>query len=1143
MVKGWIAAPLVLFRNQYSWFISAVVATIVSSQIIIQYDLHRQNHDAELINIAGKQRTLSQGVAKQVLIHFANITMEEGRDSSSRYSLMTKLRALETGHAQLLKAGNPEHDSGIDSLLARSTLPLIAIARACHQASSTDDLASLRTSINTVEVNETEYGSLLESVVDKYQSRAEEKLSHVKKIELTLAAVSLVLVVSKAFFIFLPLIQRLKVSNKMLVHSNEELRVLNSELHRKQDDIRLSLEEITHLRSDLEDREQQYRDLVEQASDMMYELAEDGKFKYVNPMLETITQLSEEELRRKSYYEIVHPDHRERVISFYKAQRRDCVQHTYLEFPIVTRHGFEVWIGQNVRMMFEGRWVTKVSVVARDITVLYQANVALQTSEELFRTLAENAPVGIFKLSPEGRITFVNHKWCDMTGMEGGLSPERHFDAIHPEDRCMAFKAWKKATQDHHDVSMELRYVTPFKGILWAAHKLTPVKSKDGSVSGFIGTLSDITPLKESHRRVEEGEKRYRILADNAPVGIFETDRDGAATYMNKRWYDITGITDNVMGYGWIRAIHEDDRDMVIERWKTAVEQKREVQLHFRFRNPVSGTRWVIANALQFEDERGNVTGYIGTMSDITDLKEAQEKIIESEKLYRLLSTNARDLMTLHKPDESATRVYVSPSAEEILGYETQELIGASPFDLVLPEDLTLAFNGFPGASTAGPHAAEFRVKRKDGRIIWLESYTQPFYDEKGMLIGFQSSARDVTQRKEFETSLKRAKESAEEATNAKSQFLSMMSHEIRTPMNGIIGLTNLLLAEGPRQDQLEKLNLLKFSGDNLLHIINDILDFSKIEAGKVVLEQVDFSLRDLITNLHETFKTSASEKGISIETVISNEVPEVVKGDPVRLGQILTNLLGNAVKFTNDGFVKLSVRLSGVDEDLNIVHFSVRDTGIGIHPYEVERIFNSFSQGSSETTRKYGGTGLGLSITRRLLDLMQSSITVASKPNEGSEFSFNLPLRVGSSPAFAQPEAGETKATGGKVLLVEDNMVNQVVAENFLTRWGLLVDCARDGIEALAMITSKEYRMVLMDLQMPEMDGYEATRRIRAMKHDPYFGKVPIIALTASAMPDTRNKVIEIGMNDFITKPFEPEALREKLIAFLSDPGIPGQN
>jgi len=390
--------------------------------------------------------------------------------------------------------------------------------------------------------------------------------------------------------------------------------------------------------------------------------------------------------------------------------------------------------------------------------------------------------------------------------------------------------------------------------------------------------------------------------------------------------------------------------------------------------------------------------------------------------------------------------------------------------------------------------------------------------------------------RRDVETELVSAKENAEKASMAKAQFLSTMSHEIRTPMNAVIGLTYLLLQEDPKPEQLQNLKILKFSAENLLGIINDILDFSKIEAGKITLEEEDIVIRDLLDGIIYSFSPKTLEKGISLTATIDENVPEVILSDQLRLSQILNNLLSNAVKFTSTGGITIEIKQKKKHRNTEEIEFRIIDTGIGIHESKHKSIFNEFTQADNNTTRLFGGTGLGLAITSKLLELFNSKIELWSKPGEGSIFSFTLHLKTGIRSIEKKVKFENiddfTLLTGRRILVVEDNKVNQIIAQKFLKQWGINITIAENGKEALKKLELDNFELILMDLQMPEMDGYETTRRIRSSNTS--YQNIPIIALSASAMLQIRDKALVIGMNDFVTKPFNPNELYAKMLNLL---------
>jgi len=380
---------------------------------------------------------------------------------------------------------------------------------------------------------------------------------------------------------------------------------------------------------------------------------------------------------------------------------------------------------------------------------------------------------------------------------------------------------------------------------------------------------------------------------------------------------------------------------------------------------------------------------------------------------------------------------------------------------------------------------------------------------------------------------LQEAKARAEEASDAKSKFLSVMTHELRTPMNAVIGFSHLLIQNNPRPDQLDDLKTLRFSAENLLALINNILDFNKAEAGKISLEQIDFDLKNIIEEIISTMMLRARHKNIDLHYNYDDQLPTNVVGDPLRLSQIMNNLLSNALKFTENGSVIIDLKLNSIKGKDVVIDFSVTDTGIGMDDSTLNTIFEAFTQGSSETSRKYGGTGLGLAITQKLMELYGSQIHVESEAGKGTRFYFSITFaRVtnASAETLTREDAYEfTPFTQQRILLVEDNNVNRIIAKKFLLGWNLKVETAENGLIAVKKIQIQKYDLVLMDLQMPEMDGYQASAAIRHFGTEPYLS-LPIIALTASSKADVYENIFLSGMNDFISKPFSPIELHEKV-------------
>jgi signal transduction histidine kinase/DNA-binding response OmpR family regulator len=517
------------------------------------------------------------------------------------------------------------------------------------------------------------------------------------------------------------------------------------------------------------------------------------------------------------------------------------------------------------------------------------------------------------------------------------------------------------------------------------------------------------------------------------------------------------------------------------------------------------------------------------------DLRKGEERLIEAQEITRIGSWEY-DLL--------ARELQFSKVTYHILAWNESDRnprIG-NYLKILHPEDMPLHLQMIERATREGvPQTYDLRLFLGPDKLKNIQMVVKPVFDDQQRVVKLFGTILDIDERKKFEMDLIAARDAAEKAAAIKSQFLSNMSHEMRTPMNAIIGLSDLMLEDNLSPMHEEKLIAIKRSGKNLLRIINEILDFSKIEAGMIAIEKISFDLRQVVDVVVKTFSFKAESKNLELSAFVDEAIPNSILGDPYRLNQVLLNLLGNAVKFTEHGHVRLSVHF---DKQLSeqqakiVLLFEVEDTGIGIDPQKHELIFESFSQAQSDHSRKYGGTGLGLSITKKLVELQGGKLEMESVVSRGSVFRFLLTFEQGDPLILSNYESAEklSDLQGLRILLVEDNAMNQFVAVQILKKLSVSIETALNGKQALEILSLRKFDLVLMDLQMPEMDGYEATQLIRSGSANVLNPNIPIIALTADAFSQTKELTQQVGMNAFITKPINQQELFTALLNLMSD-------
>ena len=778
--------------------------------------------------------------------------------------------------------------------------------------------------------------------------------------------------------------------------------------------------------------------------------------------------------------------------------------------------------------------------VWRDLTDRKRAEAALRESEERFQAFMENSPTVAFIKDDAGRYLYVNRPFEEQFGVNFRRELLGKTDAnwLSPQTAEVVAEGERKVIATGKPMRMvEVVPIRDGEPAEWLLLRF-PMKTSTGrKLIGGVGV--DITNQKRAERILREREAEFRDLFDDAPVAYHELDTEKRLTRVNATELAMLGYTaEDMVGRSVWDFIVEEQGDDIIPFSMASEMRLESAQRVFRCKD--GSTVPVLMRHKLITDSNGEVRGMRSTLQDISALKRTEQELRTAEEKYRSIFENASE--GIFQATVDGRFLSVNPALARIYGYETPAAlmreVGNIGHQLYLdPACLDQLVETLLAMESVSEFEAE--VYRKNGSVILTSTQARVVRDASGSVLYFEGTVEDITAKRQTEYAITRARDVALESVRLKSEFLANMSHEIRTPMNGIIGMSGLLLDTELSAKQRDFTQTICSSAEGLLTIINDILDFSKIEAGMLVFEEIDFHLGPVVEGAVDLLAERALAKRLELASLVHSDVPVGLRGDPGRLRQVLTNLVGNAVKFTDQGEVVARVqKLEETEQDV-LLRFSVSDTGIGISPEQQASLFQPFVQADGSTTRKYGGTGLGLAICRQLVLQMGGHLGVESQLGQGSIFWFTA--RFSKQNQFIEPGQERKTLAGVRVLIVDDNETNRKILRHLFESWGLSHEEAASGAEALEKMRAKEdgarqFDLAVLDMQMPEMNGLMLAR---AIQEDASLRSTRLVMMTSLDRPDDPALMRDFGVEAYLTKPLKKSQLFDCLSRVIFGPGL----
>lgn len=880
--------------------------------------------------------------------------------------------------------------------------------------------------------------------------------------------------------------------------------------------------------------------LLDLISEIPWRASVDRKRLWIHPAAKNLYGYSADQMIERPDLRInsIHRDDRDRVLALLEGLPTTRSQE--YDYRVVDSEHRDHRVHETVYYQQDNDRPPVVFGLTQIITDQRNLEFALRESEAVYHSLIESLPLSVLRKDNRGRIQYANSRACKQIGRSvDELIGKTDFD-LFPADLAKKYQADDREVMQsarlHHDVE---RHQVGDKQIHVEVWK-SPVHNARGKVVGIQAMFWDVSHQKDAEHQVEFEKFLLATLLEAVPDSVYFKDADSRFLRLSRSCAEKFGVSDprEVLGKSDADFFSSEHARKALEDERQIMETGKPILAEIEYETYEDGKEtWCSTTKVPLKDQKGRVIGTIGISRDVSSQKAAEQNLARERDLLKTIIDNVPDL--IYVKDRAGRFRTANAALLKLLKIEDVEgLIGKTDYDFSPPE---MACN-YVADDQIVMRSGEALLDREEthhteaGEPLWLLTTKVPLFDTEGKVNGVVGIGHDITARKRADEEILKAKVIADKANRAKSDFLANMSHEIRTPMNAIIGMTGLVLDTKLDPTQRNFLSMVQESGDALLGVINDILDFSKIEAGKLDLEQRAFDLHESLGDTMKTLGLRAHGKEIEIAFRVDPDVPRYVVGDAGRLRQVIVNLVGNAIKFTEEGEVVVEVTRLPSHTDAVILEVKVRDTGIGIPPEKCKTIFHEFEQADTSTTRKYGGTGLGLAITSRLVELMGGDIRVKSVEGQGSSFTFQVCFTAPPTDIQEHDARGVVVVGGTRVLIVDDNETNRTILNEMLTNWGMLPTLAESGELAVnelkhAQQSGQPIGLVISDVNMPGMSGYEFVEKVR---QDPDLDEVQVIMLTSGGRKGDPGTVDELRVSGRLMKPVKQSELFNAIIRAL---------